>query len=70
MVGAAHASSILGGPPAKAGIAMFFKVIFVLLAGLAGYALVESEFDLDRASLFLLLPLAAIISYLALGEAD
>jgi hypothetical protein len=70
MVAAAHVSSILGGPPVKAGIAMFFKVIFWLLAGLAGYTLIESEFDLDRTYLFLLLPLAAIISYLALGEVD
>ena len=54
----------------KAGIAMFFKVIFWFLAGLASYALIESEFDLDRSYLFLLLPLAAIISYLALGEVD
>ena len=58
MVGAAHASSILGGPPAKAGIAMFFKVIFVLLAGLAGYALVESEFD-QGATFTVVLPLTA-----------
>jgi hypothetical protein len=59
-----------GGPPVKAGIAMFLKLIALLLAAILAYFLVQSDFDLDEAYFFLLLPASAILSYLVLGAAD
>lgn len=59
-----------GGPPVKAGIAMFFKVIALLLTAVLGYFVVQSDFDLYQAYFFLLLPVSAILSYLILGAAD
>ena len=59
-----------GGPPVKAGIAMFFKVIALLLTAVLGYFVVQNDFDLYQAYFFLLLPASAILSYLILGAAD
>jgi hypothetical protein len=55
---------------AKAGTAMFPKIISLGLAGILAYLLVESDLDLEQAYYFLLLPASAILSYLVLGAAD
>jgi hypothetical protein len=62
--------SQLGGPPVKAGFAMFFKIIALLMAAISGYFVFESDFDFEQAYIFLLLPGAAIAGYLLLGSAD
>lgn len=49
---------------------MFFKIIALLLTAVLGYFVVQSDFDLDQAYIFLLLPASAILSYLVLGAAD
>lgn len=49
---------------------MFLKLIALLLAAILAYFLVQSDFDLDEAYFFLLLPASAILSYLVLGAAD
>jgi hypothetical protein len=54
----------------KAGFAMFFKIIALLMAAVAGYFVFENDFDFEQAYIFLLLPGAAIAGYLLLGSAD
>jgi hypothetical protein len=49
---------------------MFLKIISLVLTGLLGYFVVQSDFDLDQAYIFLMLPVSAILSYLILGAAD
>lgn len=49
---------------------MFFKVIGLLLAAILTYFLIESDFDLDQAYFFVLLPATAILCCLALDTAD
>jgi len=49
---------------------MFVKTLSLALTIFLGYFVVQSDFDLDQAYIFLMLPASAILSYLILGAAD